>query len=137
MRRIPLRFDNCQVTGELVESADPRDLSEDMIEIELPNGVLIDAGWYPESSPQGRYRVVASLGLNVIGQPLYASTVKEAEEHIRRQVHFRAQPVSINLDPGPTATTAFSVSNSSGPPVGYRVNQSARITSGTQQGSHG
>ncbi len=37
-------------------------LGEDMVEVKLPNGILIVAGWYPEGDSSGNYRVVASEG---------------------------------------------------------------------------
>src|SRR5690349_5992719 len=93
MRIIPLQFPDCRVFGQLVESKDPHDLSEDMVEIELPNGILSDAGWYPESSPAGRYRIAAGLGLDSVAPPLFTKDVKGAEEHIRRLVRDFSQGV--------------------------------------------
>lgn len=47
----------CEVVGFLYSSDDPRDLGQDMLEVRLPNGIRINAGWYPEGSPAGCYRI--------------------------------------------------------------------------------
>jgi hypothetical protein len=52
----------CQIAGDLYDAPEPAGRGEDMIEITLPNGVIIDAGWYPEGDPKGRYRVAAHYG---------------------------------------------------------------------------
>jgi hypothetical protein len=53
---------DCEVVGELYDSPDPAARGEDMIEVHLPNGVVIDAGWYPEGAQDGAYRVALYLG---------------------------------------------------------------------------
>jgi hypothetical protein len=47
------------VKGSLPETQDPAELVSDMLEIDLPDGRTIDAGWVPEHDPAGSYRVVA------------------------------------------------------------------------------
>jgi hypothetical protein len=47
----------CEVVGFLYSSDDPRDLGQDMIEVRLPNGIRINAGWYPEGDVEGCYRI--------------------------------------------------------------------------------
>ena len=47
----------CEVVGFLYESDDVAELGQDMIEVRVPTGVTINAGWYPEGSPEGAYRV--------------------------------------------------------------------------------
>lgn len=36
------------VKGELEREFDPTDRDENVLEIDLPNGLTIDVGWYPE-----------------------------------------------------------------------------------------
>lgn len=53
-----------------LESADPlappslqRDeLREDLVQVELPNGDVLDVGWYPEGSLTGGFQVVVVRG---------------------------------------------------------------------------
>jgi hypothetical protein len=43
-------------------------MSEDMVEIDLPNGVCLWAGWYPENTPSGTYVIGAFQGEETIGR---------------------------------------------------------------------
>ena len=45
------------VKGEIFDSHNPDVLLQDLLEIELPDGKIIDVGWYPEHDPTGRYRI--------------------------------------------------------------------------------
>lgn len=49
----------CEVVGFLYSCDDPKDLGQDMVEVRLPNGIRINAGWYPEGSSEGSYRISA------------------------------------------------------------------------------
>lgn len=46
-----------KVVGFLYEADSAAELGQDMIEVQLANGVSIDAGWYPEGDPDGAYDV--------------------------------------------------------------------------------
>ena len=50
------------VKGEIFDSKAPIVLSEDLLEIELPSGRIIDVGWYPEHDPEGAYRILLYRG---------------------------------------------------------------------------
>jgi hypothetical protein len=56
----------CALSGYLYDDQDKRILGEDMVEVLLSNGILVSAGWYPESSPQGKYRVLATEGFDCL-----------------------------------------------------------------------
>jgi hypothetical protein len=43
--------------GELHESIDRSWLTQDVLEIDLRNGLMIDVGWYPEHDLSGRFWV--------------------------------------------------------------------------------
>jgi hypothetical protein len=61
-------------------------LLEDLIVVVLPNGIIIDAGWYPEHDPSGKYVVRAysrdweeQIGTTVTAtQPLEVRRIVEA-----------------------------------------------------------
>lgn len=57
---------NCRVSGSVVDSVDPADLSEDMLEVSLPSGILVCAGWEPAT---GQYLVSVVKGLEDIIPP--------------------------------------------------------------------
>ena len=51
--------------GWIVESDDAMDLSEDMAEVSLPNGVLVHAGWQI-----GEYKITVMKGLKYLVRPV-------------------------------------------------------------------
>jgi hypothetical protein len=46
------------VHGELYPPDAQALLTQDMLEVELSNGVIIDVGWYPEHDPDGHYGII-------------------------------------------------------------------------------
>jgi len=46
------------VKGALYNTYDLDYLSEDLLEIDLPSGLTIDVGWYPEGERPGTFQVV-------------------------------------------------------------------------------
>ncbi len=69
---------NAVVRGELHAPTELALLTQDMLEVELSNGVVIDVGWYPEHDPSGEYGVVAFQGHpdRPIGKPYYTKDPK-------------------------------------------------------------
>jgi hypothetical protein len=45
------------VKGELLCQYSIQDLDQDILEVELPNGVVIDVGWFPQYDPKGHFRL--------------------------------------------------------------------------------
>ena len=78
---VPAKLRRC-VIGQIVESANPADLGQDMVDILLPSGVLIHAGWYPESSPNGAYRITVARGLSYLVSPLTTPDADEAAQDV-------------------------------------------------------
>ena len=74
-------YPGTEVIGFLYDSDDFADLGQDMIEIRLPLGITINAGWYPEGSKAGKYRV-AVRGADG-GPPEYRDHVEGAAELIQ------------------------------------------------------
>jgi hypothetical protein len=64
IRLIPSVPHDCNVVGTIYWDDAPAVLSEDMLEVTLPNGVLVSCGWYPEGNPAGSYRITASEGFD-------------------------------------------------------------------------
>lgn len=87
MRTIELQFAGCRVRGALIESNDPADLTDDMLEIELPNQMYIQAGWFPQYSPTGKYRVITDWRTEPVVPLFYPADVAEAEKYIRSLVN--------------------------------------------------
>lgn len=56
----------CQVIGHIYWDSDHRVLGEDMLDLQLANGILISCGWYPEGSPNGSYRITVGEGFHEI-----------------------------------------------------------------------
>lgn len=63
---IPNLPQGCQVFGHIYWDKDSRILGEDMLDVQLSNGVLISCGWYPEGDPNGCYRITVNEGFHVI-----------------------------------------------------------------------
>ena len=53
-----------------------------MLEILLPNDIVIAAGWYPEGSLAGAYRIIVFQGERDLVPPVLASTVDRAVRDI-------------------------------------------------------
>lgn len=51
-----------QVRGALYHRRDPGWLTQDVMEVELSNGVVIDVGWYPEHDLSGTFVIRAFDG---------------------------------------------------------------------------
>jgi len=49
---------NVKVSGYIFPTKDPEYLREDLLQIDLPTGVKIDVGWYPDGDPNGEYQIV-------------------------------------------------------------------------------
>lgn len=58
--------EGCHAVGCIYADADRSILGEDMLDVTLPNGVLVSVGWYPECDPKGQYRIIVSRGLESI-----------------------------------------------------------------------
>ena len=58
-----------------------------MVEIVLPDGSTIDAGWYPEGSPQGRYRLALHSGMVPIVPPISIDDIDELAAEIENLSH--------------------------------------------------
>jgi len=76
------------VVGQLVASDDAHDLSQNMIEIELPNGVVVHAGWFPESSADGAYRISVFQGLEELVAPIFTTDPNQAAQDIAALAHY-------------------------------------------------
>ena len=48
------------------DEGEPDYLGEDMLDVVLENGMMVHAGWYPESDPNGRYVVQVANGLEIM-----------------------------------------------------------------------
>lgn len=86
----------CTVVGFLYDSDDFADLGQDMVEVRVPGGITINAGWSPEGSPDGSY-VIRTWG-NVELPQVGTKDVDEALQAIRALVgkltSSQPQPIS-------------------------------------------
>jgi hypothetical protein len=79
---IPSHGRNVHIRGRLVGSDDPRDLSQDMAEVTLRNGINICIGWSREVAAGGAYLVEVISGLNDVVPPIAESNVFDALQTI-------------------------------------------------------
>jgi hypothetical protein len=75
-----LNIPGATVRGELYPPEEVDMLTQDMLEVELPGGVFVDVGWFPEHDPGGRYVITAFAGEyeNRLGSPVRTSSYEEA-----------------------------------------------------------
>ncbi len=61
--RIPLTVpQGSLVHNFLYPDLQAEDLSEDLVHVVLPNGIVIDAGWFPHADPNGHFVIRATEG---------------------------------------------------------------------------
>lgn len=84
-----------EVVGFLYESDDPADLGQDMIEIRLPNGIVINSGWYPEGDPKGCYRIAVRTDGGLLRPPSMWDSAQCALEELERLVIRYCGPLAI------------------------------------------
>jgi len=89
----------CEVVGFLYEADSPVDLGQDMIEVQLANGLTIDAGWYPEGDPAGSYVVKAWHPHGIEFPSESFSTVSAAAAAISKWVASDPQVLSAHSMP--------------------------------------
>jgi hypothetical protein len=85
---------NVVVKGALPTGQLPRDLVDDMLEIDLPDGTTIDVGWVPEHDPRGAYRIVVfrDYWVNQVEEPLYTRSRERVLEALLAIVRERTRP---------------------------------------------
>ncbi len=81
-RIVPGLPKGCQICGFLYEADAKEQLSQDMIDVVLPNGVLITGGWYPDRDPNGKYRVSVYHGYDEIIPPIESDGIGRAIQDI-------------------------------------------------------
>ena len=94
MQTLDLKLpDAATVKGELYAELHPDVLTQDVLEIELPNGVFIDVGWYPEHDLGGKFlvRMFRDSWENQLGAPIKSddpTQVKEIVELLAASAEF-------------------------------------------------
>lgn len=95
MNKVEFTFpESVVVRGALFTTTDPTYLVQDLLEIDLPNGITIDAGWYPESDPNGSFQLVVFKGYweNQLREPFETQSITELASEVNRLVHEYQNP---------------------------------------------
>lgn len=116
MTRIVPVVPGCTVTGYLYDSADPRDLGQDMIEVRGSNGVTVDAGWVPEGDPDGAYQVAVCQGLTHLRPIASTRNIHEAARLLVEFAELYCRSESAIQGRATTGTNRF----------GYRIGTGAQ-----------
>jgi len=77
VNHIPELPADCTIFGSIIEADNPDDLGEDMMDIVLPNGITIHAGW-----SQGSYMVTSVNDLFFLTPPSHYGSAKETARAI-------------------------------------------------------
>ena len=86
----------CEIVGAIHASENTADLSEDMLEVVLPDGTQVCAGW---SSIDSAYRITASHGLAHLRAPYITKDAHEAASRVEQWVaELAAQLPGVNVD---------------------------------------
>ena len=95
MNRIPISIPvpGAQVTGELYDAYAPEDLDQDLLQVALPNGLVIDVGWYPGGDSSGAFKVVVyrDYWRNQIAPPVITTNPHEAADAVVRLAREQSQ----------------------------------------------
>src|SRR5262249_32498337 len=80
--------EDAKVIGAIDESCGTDVLDQDMLLIELSNGIGIDLGWYPEEDPDGSFRVVVFKDFwdQRVGEPFETRSIQEAVSFINERL---------------------------------------------------
>jgi len=72
-----------------------KDLTQDMVTVRLPNGFYVDAGWYPEHDPNGRFviRVFHEFWDNQKINPVSVRTVEEVAYFVQELAQRYSQQI--------------------------------------------
>lgn len=110
MKQISLKLpDDAIVRGALYDTMDPLFLVQDILDVVLPDGVIIDVGWYPESDPSGEYRITVYQDTwqnKLLAQPIRvhdansvaAEVSRLAFQHSRQVVAVTAESDDVGTD---------------------------------------
>ena len=85
-QRIPNVPDGCEVFGYLYEGNGKVVPGEDMLDVRLPNGILVVAGWFEECEPKGAYRVSVLRGYEEIVPALESEDINQAMTDVETRV---------------------------------------------------
>jgi hypothetical protein len=101
----------CKVQGFLYESDSKYEQSQDMLDVSLPNGILIIAGWFPDGDPNGKYRVSVFRGYNEIIPSSERLDIDEAarDVNVRIEGFFGRNLVALASDSDTQSATIESV----------------------------
>jgi hypothetical protein len=99
------KIKNAKIRGELHPPSNLALLTQDMLEVELPNGIIIDVGWYPEHDRNGEYAVIVFEGHpdKPLSEPYYS---KDPEEVIRRVESLAKESSRLAKSPVADGSTA-------------------------------
>ena len=98
MRTIQPQIDEalgCEVIGAIYDSSNRDDLSEDMLEVLIPDGVQICVGW---SANDGAYRITATHGLEHLRGPISTSDPDATARLVEQWVAEMAEHPAIEAD---------------------------------------
>lgn len=63
-RKIPIRVpQGARVSSDLYPDMELDDLTQNIVAVELPNGLMIEVGWFPEHDPRGSFCVRVTNGV--------------------------------------------------------------------------
>jgi len=96
MKPVDIRLPpGAEVANYIYAQMDLEDLTQDLVAVRLPNGYFVDAGWYPEHDPNGRYVVRVFLETwdrQALDKPFTTRETKEAVRAIENLAERFSRP---------------------------------------------
>jgi hypothetical protein len=107
---LELHIESKNIRGELRDDFDVCELDQDILEADLPNGVTISVGWFPECDPNGEFRINAfkNYWANKVSTTLTAKNSVEAANVVRLLATRLMSPSFWTSDTSNTSYYAFS-----------------------------
>jgi hypothetical protein len=93
-----------ELFNALYPSRDPQLLTDDLYAAELPDGIFINVGWFPESDPAGAYEICVYLGEfdNLILKPIETDDLNQ----VVRRIEKIAADFAKGIESVPAATSS-------------------------------
>lgn len=79
-------IENCScIHGFIPHESDFDNLTQDLLELRLDDGVIIDVGWYPDHDPEGQYCICVFRDNweNQLWGPVMSSSKEDVEDLVQ------------------------------------------------------
>ncbi len=115
-----------KVTGALRSRTTVQNLLQDMLQIVLPDDIVIDVGWYPDWDPNGRYRVMVFQ--DDVDHPLEDDFTTKDVDAVKARIYDLVEkylPFAVSVSDSHDTATSLSLNGQSGPSAEYTLGETS------------